>query len=141
MARIHSGGRAVLGTLLIAVVAACGSTSESPSPVLTGEPPTARIPVIVDADFDQSDIGALLVLLRDPRVDVRAITIEGSGLVHCQAGRLVTRYLIDELGSPNIPFGCGREAGGPDAHPFPDDWRARAGGARLSARHEERSAL
>jgi inosine-uridine nucleoside N-ribohydrolase len=129
MARIHSGGRAVLGTLLIAVVAACGSTSESPSPVLTGEPPTDRIPVIVDADFDQSDIGALLVLLRDPRVDVRAITIEGSGLVHCQAGRLVTRYLIDELGSPNIPFGCGREAGGPDAHPFPDDWRARADAA------------
>jgi inosine-uridine nucleoside N-ribohydrolase len=118
--------RTLFGLLLGVTVAACGSTSESPTPVVTGEPPTDRIPVIVDADFDLSDIGALIVLLRDPRVDVRAITIAGTGLVHCQAGRLVTRYLMDELGSPTIPFGCGREAGGPDAHPFPDAWRAQA---------------
>jgi hypothetical protein len=91
-----------------------------------GEPPPDRRPVIIDADFDHSDIAALLVLLRDPDVDVRAITIAGTGLVHCQGGRLVTRYLIDELGVPDIPFGCGREKGGPDARPFPDEWRAAA---------------
>ena len=85
-----------------------------------------RVPVIIDADFDLSDIAAILILLRDPAVDVRAITIAGTGLVHCQAGRLLTRYLLDELGSPDIPFGCGREDGGADAHPFPDDWRSRA---------------
>src|SRR4029079_19815735 len=44
---------------------------------------------------------------------------------HRRRGRFVTRYVLDELGSADIPFGCGREAGGPDAHPFPDDWRAR----------------
>lgn len=108
------------------MVIGCSSSSDSPPPTRTGEPPTDRIPIIVDADFDQSDIGALLILLRDPAVEVRAITIAGTGLVHCQAGRLVTRYVLDELGSPDIPFGCGREAGGPDAHPFPDEWRARA---------------
>ena len=126
MSRTLDAGRAGLFSLVIAAVAACGSTSDSPPPMLTGEPPTGRIPVIIDADFDQSDIGAILVLLRDPALDVRAITIAGTGLVHCQAGRLVTRYLIDELGSPDIPFGCGREDGGPDARPFPDEWRARA---------------
>ena len=89
----------------------------------------SRVPIIIDADFDLSDIAAILVLLRDPAVDVRAITIAGTGLVHCQAGRLLTRYLIDELGSPDIPFGCGREEGGADAHPFPDDWRSRADAA------------
>ncbi len=68
----------------------------------------------------------IAVLLRDPKVDVRAITIPGTGLVHCQGARLVTRYLIDEMGVPDIPFGCGREDGGPDARPFPDDWRAVA---------------
>lgn len=113
-------------TLVIAMVAGCGSTSVSPPPVRSDEPPAPRIPIIVDVDHDQSDIAAVVILLRDPAVDVRAITIAGTGLVHCQAGRLITRYLIDELGAPQIPFGCGRQEGGPDARPFPDDWRARA---------------
>ena len=77
--------------------------------------------------MDHSDIAALAVLLRDPKVDVRAITDPGTGLIHCQGARLVTRYLIDELGVPDIPFGCGREDGGPDARPFPDDWRVTRG--------------
>ena len=126
MSRTLEAGRAGLLSLVITAVAACGSSSDSPPPLPTGEPPTDRIPVIIDADFDQSDIGAILAMLRDPALDVRAITIAGTGLVHCQAGRLVTRYLIDELGSPDIPFGCGRQEGGDDAHTFPDAWRARA---------------
>lgn len=121
---------------LIAVVAAfafaagaCATTADGSLPARTGEPPTDRIPVIVDADFDLSDIAAIVILLRDPAVDVRAITIAGTGLVHCQAGRLIARYLLDELGTEAIPFGCGRGAGGPDAHPFPDAWRVRADAA------------
>ncbi len=116
---------AALITCFAVVLAGCSSVETSP-PVRTGEPPTERIPIIIDADFDLSDLAAIAVLLRDPAVDVRAITIAGTGLVHCQGGRLLARYLLDELGSPDIPFGCGREAGGPDAHPFPDAWRARA---------------
>lgn len=111
---------------LTLAAAACSSTTDGSPPARTGEPPTERIPVIVDADFDASDIAALAILLRDPAVDVRAITITGTGLAHCQAGRLMARYLIDELGAGDIPFGCGRESGGIDAHPFPDAWRATA---------------
>jgi inosine-uridine nucleoside N-ribohydrolase len=111
--------------LVVGTLGACGSGSDSPPPLLTGEPPTDRIPVIVDTDLDLSDIAAIATMLRDPALDVRAITIAGTGVVHCQAGRLLVRYLLDELGSPDIPFGCGREDGGPDAHPFPDDLRAR----------------
>ena len=118
--------RAGLVALVIGTIAACATDPDASAPVVTGEPPTDRIPVIIDADLDLSDIGAILVMLRDPALDVRAITISGTGLIHCQAGRLVTRFLIDELGDPDIPFGCGREKGGPDARPFPDDWRARA---------------
>jgi inosine-uridine nucleoside N-ribohydrolase len=121
--------RVGLTALLAAVLTACSSTSDDPTPVRTGAPPTDRIPVIIDSDFDLSDLAAIAILLRDPAVDVRAIAIDGTGLVHCQAGRLMTRYLLEELGSPDIPFGCGREAGGSDAHPFPDAWRAVADGA------------
>jgi inosine-uridine nucleoside N-ribohydrolase len=126
MRRILEAARMVSVALLGAAVAACGPSSGSPPPLVSGEPPTVRIPVIVDADFDHSDIAALLILLGDPAIEIRAITIAGTGLVHCQAGRLVTRYMLDELGATGIPFGCGREAGGPDAHPFPDAWRALA---------------
>jgi hypothetical protein len=74
--------RAGLVALVIVTVAACASESDASPPQLTGEPPTDRIPVIIDADLDQSDIGAILVMLRDPALDVRAITISGTGLVH-----------------------------------------------------------
>lgn len=124
----HPTRRRLISTIagLALAVTACSSSTEGSPPTRTGEPPTDRIPVIVDVDFDASDIAAIAILLRDPAVDVRAITITGTGLVHCQAGRLMARYLIDELGAGDIPFGCGRESGGTDARPFPDAWRAAA---------------
>lgn len=109
------------------VVTGCfGAETPSPTPVPTGEPAPDRRPVIIDTDVGLDDIGAMLVLLRDPQVDVRAITIAGTGLAHCQGGRLVVRYLLDELGRSDIPFGCGRAKGGEDARPFPDAWREGA---------------
>lgn len=77
-------------------------------------------------DMDHSDLAAIAVLLRDPAADVRAITISGTGLVHRAGGRRVTSYLLEQLGVPDIPFGCGREEGGPDARPFPAEWRVVA---------------
>jgi inosine-uridine nucleoside N-ribohydrolase len=115
----------VLGIAVGLALAACGSTAPS-APIVTGEPPTTRIPVVVDADMDLSDLAAIAILLRDPKLDVRAITITGTGLVHCQGGRLLTRYILDEFGVPDIPFGCGRQDAGKDGHPFPAEWRATA---------------
>lgn len=113
--------------LLAVLVGGCFASEEpSPTPAPTGEPAPERRPIIIDADQDASDLAAIMVLLRDPKVDVRAIAIDGTGLVHCQGGRRVTRYLLDEFGVPDIPFGCGRENGGSDARPFPDEWRVTA---------------
>lgn len=117
---------ALIGLLGLGVGGCLGAGDEPVTPAPTGAPAPERRPIIIDADMDLSDLGAILVLLRDPEVDVRAITIAGTGLVHCQGGRLVTRFLLDEMGVPDIPFGCGREDGGPDARPFPDEWRAAA---------------
>jgi inosine-uridine nucleoside N-ribohydrolase len=115
----------VLGLVAAFLVMACAS-GPSATPLITGEPPTTRIPVIIDSDLDLSDIAAIAILLRDPKLDVRAISIAGTGLVHCQGGRLLTRYILDELDASATPFGCGRQDPGADGHAFPDEWRARA---------------
>jgi inosine-uridine nucleoside N-ribohydrolase len=115
----------VLGLVAALLGAACGPGPSS-TPILTGEPPTTRIPVIIDSDLDLSDIAAIAILLRDPKLDVRAISIAGTGLVHCQGGRLLTRYILDELDASATPFGCGRQDPGKDGHAFPEAWRARA---------------
>ena len=120
-------------TALLVLLGACAPAS--PSALPSGSTPSASPaasgprPVIIDADMDASDLVAVSVLLRDPDVDVRAILVDGTGLVHCAGGRRVTRYLLSELGREDIPTACGRESGGPDARPFPDDWRAVADGA------------
>jgi inosine-uridine nucleoside N-ribohydrolase len=114
-----------LGLVAAFLLSACGSTAPA-TPVLTGEPPTTRIPVIIDTDLDLSDIAAIAVMLRDPKLDVRAISITGAGLVHCQGGRRLIRYILDELDASATPFGCGREDPGKDGHAFPSEWRAAA---------------
>ena len=95
-------------TLIAVVVSGCLGFGSTPTPATpTGEPAPDRRPVIIDADMDISDLAAIAILLRDPRLDVRAIAIGGTGLVHCAGGMRVTRYLLDEMGTPDIPFGCG----------------------------------
>jgi pyrimidine-specific ribonucleoside hydrolase len=127
MTRIGTRRLGTLVTLVALLIAACGSGPDpSRTPAPSGEPAPARRPVIIDTDVGLDDIGAMLVMLRDPELDVRAITIAGTGLAHCQGGRLVVSYLLDELGASHIPYGCGRVNGGPDARPFPEEWRGGA---------------
>ena len=84
---------------------------------------SGRRPVVVDLDLDSSDIAALAILLRDPAIDVRAILVDGTGLVHCAPGLRNVSYLLGQLGARDIPVACGREDAGPDGRPFPADWR------------------
>jgi inosine-uridine nucleoside N-ribohydrolase len=127
MSNASRAARTLLAPALALILAGCLGTAPSQTPTpTTGEPAPDRRPVIIDADMDISDLAAIAVLLRDPSLDVRAIAIDGTGLVHCAGGMSVTRYLLDEMGTPDIPFGCGREDGGPDARPFPPEWRAVA---------------
>ena len=127
--------RAMRSALILAVVVAsllgaCDASTASPSarPVRTGEPPTNRVPIIIDTDLDLSDIGALAVLLRDPALDVRAVTIAptGTGVTNCDSARLVMRYVLERFGAATTPFACGRADPGPDGVRFPDDLRGAA---------------
>lgn len=127
MARPHLGSWVM--TMSVALLVSGCLSAPGPTvapPPQSGDPAAGRRPVIIDADMDLSDLTAIAILLRDPALDVLAIAIDGTGLVHCAGGMAVTRYLLDEMGTPDIPFGCGREDGGPDANPFPPEWRAVA---------------
>jgi inosine-uridine nucleoside N-ribohydrolase len=121
--------RAALPVVLALLVVGCDASNDaSQPPLVTGEPPTTRVPLIIDTDLDLSDVGALAVLLRDPRVEVRAITVvpTGTGVTNCASGRRVMQYLLEEFGATTIPFACGREDPGPDGQRFPAEWRLNA---------------
>ena len=64
------------------------------------------------------------MLLRDPGVDVLAVTVAGTGEVRCPAGLRNARRLVAAFGRSDIPVACGRDNPGvhggffpaPDAH-------------------------
>jgi len=116
------------------LLAACGNaptTSESPSASAAASAsnvPEGPTRIVIDTDLDVSDVGAILALVLDPRVDVRAITITdaGTGVTKCGSARKVMGYLLEELGRGEIPFACGGAEPGDDALPFPPEWRTAA---------------
>jgi inosine-uridine nucleoside N-ribohydrolase len=126
MDRLHV--RRIARLALIGVlVAACGVTPSDPSPAPSAGPSTsAARPVVIDVDLDASDLLAVAILVRDPALDVRALTVSATGLIHCEPGLRVGRGLLDALGRPDVPVACGRETAGGDARPFPDPWREGA---------------
>ena len=108
------------------VAAACASSATvtpSPAPSASVEAGGPR-PVVITTDMGMDDLLAVYVLLRDPAVDVRAITVDGTGLVHCGPGLRNLRRILVAFGRPEIPFACGRDDAGPDWVPFPEEWRA-----------------
>ncbi|MFN2329355.1 MAG: nucleoside hydrolase [Chromatocurvus sp.] len=66
------------------------------------------IPVIFDTDMAIDDWAALLFLLREPSIDLRAVTVAGSGESHCEPGERNALALTD-LTRPGsaIPVACG----------------------------------
>jgi inosine-uridine nucleoside N-ribohydrolase len=133
---MHRLPRTILATLLLpALLLACGPatpptpgdvTGATPEPTPSGsaEGAASPRPIVITTDLGMDDLLALYILLRDPAVDVRAITVDGTGLVHCGPGLRNVRRILAAFGRPEIPFACGRDDAGPDGTPFPDEWRA-----------------
>ncbi len=80
---------------------------------------SARVPVIYDDDGSPDGTSALLFLLSDPRVDLRAVSVsygEAHPRVFIQhLGRLLERY-----GYGEIPLGAGQDAPLEGNNAFPD---------------------
>ena len=129
-----------LGPALVLVMAACGTSSPSPEPQSTdaGSPTVAPATsssdtgptgTIVDGDMDSSDTLALPYLLREPSLKVLAVTVVGTGLVHCGAGLQNANAILATLGIDDVPVSCGRDEPLAGTHAFPDEWRREADAA------------
>lgn len=86
----------------------------------------ARTPVIVDTDMGADDLMALLYLLRDPSIDIRAIAVSGTGLAHSTNGAQTVSNLLGAFGAGNIPLGIGGNEPMAGMRAFPDAWRTGA---------------
>lgn len=109
----------LVAAALAALAVGCGSSGSGAS---------GRIPVVVDTDLSSDDAIALLYLAQNSRVDLRAVTVSGTGLVHCSAGPRIAAQLLALAGRKDVPVACGRELPLAGAHAVPEEWRTAADG-------------
>lgn len=80
-------------------------------------------PVVIDADMALDDLMAIFYLLQRSDIRVEAITVAGTGEVHCEPGVRHARGLLALAGYPQVPVACGAEVPTAGGHSFPDEWR------------------
>lgn len=121
-------GEETLGTVvkrvtisLLLLLASCTGGVE-----VTDTPLEGKTPVVIDSDFGGDDMMALLYLLQQGEVSVRAVTVTGTGLAHCPAGGLNARAVLDHLGYEDVPVACGPVEPLEGTNAFPEEWRVGA---------------
>jgi inosine-uridine nucleoside N-ribohydrolase len=87
---------------------------------------TAATPVVVDTDMSTDDIVALLYAASSPKLDLKAVTVSGTGLTTCPAGARHALQLLAVAGRADVPVACGRAEPLAGANQFPVEWRSRA---------------
>jgi hypothetical protein len=111
----------MLAALAALLVTACSVQSD-----LSGIERTAPRPVILDVDMAHGNMTAALFLLQHPNVEVRALTVAGTGKAHCGPGVAHALGLLRLVDGADIPVACGPEIPEPGGHSFPATWRADA---------------
>lgn len=96
-----------------------------PTTTTTEPEPTGR-PVVVDTDMGIEGMMSLLYLVGQDELDVLAIGVSGTGLVHCEEGVAQALALLDLIDAPDIPVACGPESPIEGINAFPASWRAAA---------------
>jgi hypothetical protein len=114
---------------VLAAVGGCApgtAPSDSPAATVGGVGPSASLragkplPLLIDTDVAPDDLVALAFLVGSPTVEVRAITVSGTGEAHCGRGVDVVLRLLERLDAPPIALACGRETPLAGDHTFPD---------------------
>jgi pyrimidine-specific ribonucleoside hydrolase len=92
-------------------------------------------PLVVDTDLSTDDVMALAYVFGLTGYELQAITVEGTGVVHCPAGAEIAARLVAEMGA-SVPVACGSGTPLGDGHANPEEWRMAADGGyglRLAA--------
>lgn len=121
---------------LVAATAAAllaGACAAETSPTGHSTPPNATVaarpeplPVLVDYSPTLSDAGALLYLAAHPGVDLRAVTLAGTGESRCEAAVPNTLALLALAGETDVPVACGRTDPLGPGQQWPAEWRDAA---------------
>jgi inosine-uridine nucleoside N-ribohydrolase len=91
----------------------------------TAPTPTGR-PVVIDTDVAVEGMMSVLYLVGREDLDIRAITVSGTGLVHCEEGVTQVLGLLEMVDGPEIPVACGPETPLEGFNAFPTSWRQAA---------------
>ena len=128
-------GGAFLAAAGILAGCAPGDTAPVATPVPTTSPAAetspggdvgSPTPIVIDTDVSSDDVMAIPFLLLEPSVDVLAVNVVGTGLVHCDQGLQVVTDLLAALDRTDVPISCGGEMPVGAGHEFPAEWRATA---------------
>jgi inosine-uridine nucleoside N-ribohydrolase len=116
-------GVRVLVAVLVLLVGSCAGDPAAPTARATASA-SGRLPLLIDTDVAPDDLVAIAVLVASPSVEIKAITVSGTGEAHCGPGVDVVLRLLERLNAPPIDVACGRETPIAGDHAFPDAWRA-----------------
>ncbi|KTD04977.1 nucleoside hydrolase [Fluoribacter gormanii] len=86
----------------------------------------ANRPFIIDTDVGIDDELAMFYLLAQKDIDIKAITVVGTGESHCPAGLRNVAGLLALTHHEKIPLACGRDTPMTGIHQFPDWLRKQA---------------
>lgn len=112
--------------LATSVLAGCaGPEAGERTPGSTDVPP-GPIPLVIDTDMSSDDIMAIAWLTTSSAYEIRAITVVGTGVVHCGPGVRNARALLRELNHAVVRVACGPTETPPGGRPVPDVWRLEA---------------
>ena len=90
------------------------------------EQASTGVPVIIDSDLAAEGFMSILYLIAQEDLDVQAITVSGTGLVHCEAGVNQVLGILEMVGAEPIPVACGPEEPIEGFNTFPTSWRVGA---------------
>lgn len=113
------------GTTDSAAVPTTSMTSISTSTSTTVPMPKGT-PVVIDSDMAAEGIMSILYLLGRDDIDVQAITVSGTGLVHCESGVEQVLGVLELMEAKDIPVACGPEDPLEGSNTFPTSWRVGA---------------
>ncbi len=104
--------------LLLLVAGASGCTA--------GSGDDAQLAVVVDTDMGIDDVRALIFLLESGEVDIRAVTVAGTGIAQCPEAAISAAALLRTFDRADIPVACGLEVPLEGYNTAPTTWRHEA---------------